>query len=280
MKTSIKNLKLSLVALIASTITSSVSFGQGTKLPLSVTIQATNPTCNGSSDGSLFFTLSGGFPPYFLDGVEIMNDTVSMTGLTEGLYEFTFTDISLANNSGTATLTSPDAPQISAVVGNVSAPEGNDGFVDLTVVSSLPVTYEWTTLEPIQLQQNNEDQFNLIAGVYDVMITQSNGCQFPKRLTVLSFANVFEPTVDFAVSESTANTPDMIEVYPNPSHGEIHINSKVELTQFIVVSETGMIIEKGNSIAELESMRLKTGQYVISMTDANGITTRKTLKVL
>ena len=256
------------------------TYAQTQKEPITFSTSHVNPTCDGMNDGSITVEIFGGFPPYFFNGTQITGNQVTMDNLSDGTYSFYISDTSLANNSGFVTITSPDAPQITAVVGNVSTPGGNDGFIDLTVVSSLPVTYEWTTLEPIQLQQNNEDQFNLIAGIYNVMITQSNGCQFPKRFTVLSFANVFEPTVDYAVSESTANTPDMIEVYPNPSHGEIHINSKVELTQFIVVSETGMIIEKGNSIAELESMRLKTGQYVISMTDANGITTRKTLKVL
>ena len=259
----------------------SSTYAQALKEPITFSTSHVNPTCDGMNDGSITIDIFGGFPPYFFNGTQITGNQVTMDNLSEGTYSFYISDTSYAmHSSGAVTLTSPDAPQVTAVVGNVSAPGGNDGFVDLTVVSSLPVTYEWTTLEPIQLQQNNEDQFNLIAGIYNVVITQSNGCKITKGLTVLAFANIFEPTVDYAVSDPTVNAPDMIEVYPNPSHGEIHINSKVELTQFIVVSETGMIIEKGNSIAELESMRLKTGQYVISMTDANGITTRKTLKVL
>jgi hypothetical protein len=259
----------------------SSTFAQTQKEPITFNTSHVNPTCDGMNDGSITVEIFGGFPPYFFNGTQITGNQVTMDNLSNGTYIFYISDTSFAmNNSGTLTLTSPAAPQVTAMVSNVSTPGGNDGFVDLTVVSSLPVSYEWTTLEPVQLQQNNEDQFNLTAGIYDVVITQSNGCQIPKQLNVLSFANVFVPIVDYAVSEPNINAINMIEVYPNPSHGEIHINSKLKLRQYTVISETGTIIAKGNNIAELEGMRLVTGQYVISMTDANGITTIKTLKVL
>jgi hypothetical protein len=250
------------------------------KLPITFSTYHVNPSCDGMNDGSITVDIFGGFPPYFFNGIQITGNQATMDNLSVGTYSFFISDTSLASNSGEVTLTSPAAPQVTAVIGNVSSPGGNDGFVDLTVVSSLPVSYNWTTLEPITLQQNNEDQFNLTAGIYDVMITQSNGCQFPKRITVLSLATVFEPIIDYADAESTVNAPDMIEVYPNPSHGVVHIKSKVELKEYTVISETGMIIERGNSIAQLENMRLKTGQYVITMTDVKGNTSLQILKVL
>ena len=250
------------------------------KQPITFTTDHVNPSCDGMSDGSITVEIFGGFPPYFFNGTQISGNIATIDNLSDGTYSFFISDTSLANISGSVTLTSPAAPQITAVVGNVSTPGGNDGFVDLTVVSSLPVTYNWTTLEPISLQADSEDQFNLIAGIYDVIITQSNGCAFPKRLTVLSFATVFEPTVDYAVSESVDNAPDMIEIYPNPSQGEINVKSKTEITQFTIINETGLIIERGNSLQDLEYVQLNPGQYIVTMTDANGNTVRKNLKVI
>lgn len=274
MKTSIKNLKLSLVALIASTITSTFSFGQGTKLPLSVSIQATNPTCNGLNDGSLFFTLSGGYPPYFMNGTQITNDTISMTGLTEGAYDFTFTDTSLAMSQGTAVLFAPQPPSIAASVNDVTALLPN-GSVDLTVTSAFgPVTYDWYTYNAVSWNPSDEDQFNLAEGVYMVTVTESNGCQFAKRFIINNnYGGATPPNL-----QPNSSSSSMI-VYPNPSSGSFQIQSDKEVTKVMVTNEIGQIMILDENPSSTVKYDLKPGNYTVTSVNKDNNTTRSHLTI-
>jgi len=150
---------------------------------LSVTVTVVNPTCAGFNNGQVILDISGGYMPYTFNGIQISGSQVTMGSLSQGTYNFLVEDISLASNSGNVTLTEPTAAQVSAIIGNASY-QSNNGYVDVTVVCELPVTYAWSTLEPIQIPATDEDQLNLIAGIYDLTITDSNGCETPKRFTV------------------------------------------------------------------------------------------------
>ncbi|MFN5846723.1 MAG: SprB repeat-containing protein [Flavobacteriia bacterium] len=273
MKTSIKNLKLTLAALIAGTFTSTFSFGQGTKLPLSVTIQATNPTCNGSADGSLFFTVSGGFAPYYLNGTQITNDTVSMTGLVEGSYDFTFTDVSLAMSEGTAVLFAPQAPVISAVVSDVTTATPN-GSIDLTVTSAYgPVTFDWFTYANVNWNANDEDQFNLGQGIYLVTISEANGCQFAKRFTVNNnYGGSTPPNIQ-------PNLPSSLIVYPNPSSGSFQLKSDKQVTKVMVTNEIGQIMILDEAPDQSLSYDLKPGKYTVISVDTDNNTSRSHLTI-
>ena len=174
--------KTYLTAILFSALTF-ISTAQTEKLPLSVTVTVVNPTCAGFNNGQVILDISGGYMPYTFNGIQISGSQVTMGSLSQGTYSFLVEDISLASNSGNVTLTEPTAAQVSAIIGNASY-QSNNGYVDVTVVCELPVTYAWSTLEPIQIPATDEDQFNLIAGIYDLTITDSNGCETPKRFTV------------------------------------------------------------------------------------------------
>jgi hypothetical protein len=283
MKTTIKNLKLSLAAIIACTFTSTLSFGQagtGTKLPLSVSIQATNPSCNGSNDGNLFFTVSGGFPPYYLNGNVITNDTVSMTSLAEGTYDFTFTDESLAMAEGTAVLFAPQAPSIMAVVSDVTTISPN-GSVDLTVVSAYgAVSYEWESFSPMSWNPTDEDQFALPQGIYLAKITESNGCQFIKRFEIntnISGGNTSNMVLNDDQNEEAANSSMIL--YPNPSSGEFQIRSEKVISQVLITNELGQIMINDSNPTETGKYELKPGKYTVVGLDSDNNTTRSHITI-
>lgn len=273
MKTSIKNLKLTLAALIASSMTTTFSYGQGTKLPLTVTVQATNPSCNGVSDGNLFFTVSGGFPPYFLNGNQIMSDTLSMTGLAEGTYDFTFTDISQSMSEGVAVLFAPQPPAISATVSNVTALSPN-GSIELTVTSPYgPSTYNWTTSSNVSWNPTDEDQFNLTGGVYQVTVTDGVGCQFAKSFIVKNNYGSSNPS-NFQNSQTSA-----LVVYPNPSSGSFQIQSEQVLTKVMVTNEIGQVMILDEAPSTNPNYNLTPGNYTVTSTDTDNNTTRSHLTI-
>jgi hypothetical protein len=153
------------------------------KIPMSVQMVHSNPTCFGSNDGVININITGGFPPYFVNGLEIVGSSFQVTNLVGGQYSFYITDTLLTNSTVEVLLVSPLQLEMSATVMDVSTFGGNDGAIDLTV--SYPgVSYSWSTPDGAGLVPTQQDQAGLIAGVYAVTVTDLNGCETSKRFTV------------------------------------------------------------------------------------------------
>jgi hypothetical protein len=279
MKTTFKTLKLTIAVLTALTVNATLTFGQtGTKLPLSVTVQATNPTCNGYNDGQLFFTVSGGFPPYYLNGLALTSDTVSLTSLSEGTYDFTFTDESLAMSEGTAVLFAPQAPSIIALVNDVTALTPN-GSIDLTVVSTYGVVgYEWQSLNPVNWNPIDEDQYGLAAGDYVVTITETNGCQFTKRFDVSDMSG--GGTSNYIITNNPVNVESSSMVlFPNPSSGNFQIKTEQSLNKVIINDQLGQVMILDESPEATKTYELKPGNYIVTGIDTDNNTTRSNITI-
>ena len=157
-----------------------------TKQPLTVAVSQTNPSCNGMNDGEITLTIDGGVQPYIVNGIEISTTTYTMANLTSGVYDVVIYDSYNGGASGAITLTDPVAPTISYVIGNETNSDEN-GLIELTV-SPAPLSFEWQSLTSTVLTNpNEEDQYNLSAGWYDVVITDNNGCEYIKRFNVQQY---------------------------------------------------------------------------------------------
>jgi hypothetical protein len=161
------------------------SFAQITeeKIPMSVQMVNTNPSCFGSNDGVITIDITGGFPPYSVNGLEIVGSSFEVTNLIAGQYSFYISDPLLTNTTIEVQLVTPPQLEMSAAVTNVSTYGGNDGAIDLTV--SYPgVSYNWSTPDGSGLVPMQQDQSGLTAGVYAVTVIDLNGCETNKRFTV------------------------------------------------------------------------------------------------
>ncbi len=161
------------------------SFAQITeeKIPMSVQMVNTNPSCFGSNDGVITIDITGGFPPYSVNGLEIVGSSFEVTNLIAGQYSFYISDPLLTNTTIEVQLVTPPQLEMSAAVTNVSTYGGNDGAIDLTV--SYPgVSYNWSTPDGSGLVPMQQDQNGLIAGVYAVTVIDLYGCETNKRFTV------------------------------------------------------------------------------------------------
>jgi hypothetical protein len=184
MKTKQILITLGLVAftLLLSTFYSSAQ-GPGVKAPLALQMSSGNPSCYASNDGSIVIDITGGFPPYFVNGIEIAGSQVIFSNLAAGPYTIYVSDTLLTSAEVQVILISPLALDMTATVSNVSVFGGNDGAIDLTV-NSQSVTYAWMTPDGSGLVENLEDQNGLTAGTYSVSITEADGCVTMKRFTV------------------------------------------------------------------------------------------------
>jgi hypothetical protein len=184
MKTKQILLALGLVAftLLISAFSSSAQ-STGSKLPLSLQLAAGNPSCYASIDGSIVVDILGGYPPYYVNGVEVDGSQVVFSNLSAGPYTIYVSDTLLLSAEVQVILISPLELEMQAVVSNVSIFSGNDGAIDLTV-NSQSVSYAWMTPDGSGLVESLEDQSGLTAGTYAVTVTESNGCETSKRFTV------------------------------------------------------------------------------------------------
>jgi len=166
----------------------------------------TAATC-GLSNGGMALTVTGGTPAYnYLWTTGATTSTI--TGVPAGSYGVTVTDangcalavpVTIINIGNPVNLISGDTTD--ATCGGCS-----DGAVDLTLnASGAPYTFNWSN------GASTEDLVNVVAGTYDVTITDVNGCSLD---------------TSFVVNVSTAliQLEDMsLKVYPNPSSGKVYV---------------------------------------------------------
>ena len=131
---------------------------------------ATNVTCNGSNDGSINVTPSGGVAPYTMTWP---NNGFGFTllGLSAGCYQGTLMDANNCTTQITICITQPPALTVSIV------PNGND-LVAVASGGTPPYSYSWpnfgyttSTISPT------------IAGIYTVQVVDANGCMAQSTAT-------------------------------------------------------------------------------------------------
>lgn len=152
-------------------------------------------TCN-NAQGAIYVTTSGGTAPYIFnwnDG-SVNEDNV---GLTAGNYSLTVTDASgciytisetVANTTGTLQIDN-------AVINNENCGNGN-GAINLIVSGGTPAySYSWSN------GPTTQDLSSISAGMYNVIVTDANGCQVTDSYTLINDAGT--------LSFSSVNTAEL-----------------------------------------------------------------------
>lgn len=144
--------------------------------PLSATFTTVDPVCNGSCDGSITVTPSGGVPAYnySLNGGTTQTSNI-LLNVCSGTQDVLITDANGCTLEVNPVLVDPPAIQIDLV----DMIESNCGFNDgqLIVTASGPnpgFTYSANGSTP---PQTNGTFSNIYAGAYDIVVTDDLGCQ-------------------------------------------------------------------------------------------------------
>ncbi|NDE60515.1 MAG: hypothetical protein EB010_14090, partial [Acidimicrobiia bacterium] len=129
-----------------------------------------NVLCFGNSTGSVNLTVTGGTAPYTYAW---SNNTTQEdpTNLAAGTYTVTVTDANGCTAQTSVTITQPQAGlTLSTTQVNVGCFGNSTGSVNLTATGgTAPYIYAWSN------NTNQEDLFNLIAGVYSVVVSDLSG---------------------------------------------------------------------------------------------------------
>ncbi|PCJ85007.1 MAG: hypothetical protein COA57_08270, partial [Flavobacteriales bacterium] len=149
---------------------------------LSITITATDASCNGGNDGSATVTATGGLTPYTYAW---SNSTTSATAanLTAGTYTVTVTDANNCTATASGTVTEPTAINVTISSTNVSCNGGSDGTATVSGTGGLtPYVFNWSIGQSDTATSSTAG--GLVAGVYNVTATDAAGCSVTINATV------------------------------------------------------------------------------------------------
>ncbi|MCB9186824.1 MAG: gliding motility-associated C-terminal domain-containing protein [Flavobacteriales bacterium] len=139
------------------------------------TFTGTDPSCPGSTDGSIASSgITGGTPPYTFSWSGTAQTTENILGLGAGTYTLTVTDsIGCQHVFPSVTLTDPTPINISETHNDVSCNGENDGSINITVTGgNNPYSYLWSPGG-----STNQDTSGLGPGTYEVFVVDANSCE-------------------------------------------------------------------------------------------------------
>jgi len=137
---------------------------------LEVNSTATDVSCNGSADGSIFSNVIGGIPSYVYSW-STGASSANLMNLGSGAYTLTVTDENGCVKNRTEIIDEPAAIGYASNTTDILCFGGNSGAIDLMVTGgTAPFQYSWSNGEV------TEDISGIDAGSYTVTITDNNNC--------------------------------------------------------------------------------------------------------
>jgi len=139
---------------------------------LTVSLNATNITCNGLKDGTITTNVNGGTVPYYYQWSNGFSSS-SLNNLQAGAYIVTITDSEGCITIASVAITEPSVMSSSIQLNNnVSCFSGKDGSSTVSVVGGQsPYTYNWDNGETAMTASQLE------AGSHTVTVTDAGGCE-------------------------------------------------------------------------------------------------------
>nr|WP_289048069.1 PKD domain-containing protein [Carboxylicivirga marina] len=145
---------------------------------LVLSLQATDISCFGGSNGAIDLAITGGMAPYTILWSNAATSE-DLTDLAAGIYSVTVTDANALSETTEVTLVEAELLAVTASVQQTTCADGNDGALTLSVTGGTePYDYSWSN------GAATKDINALTEGDYTVMITDANGCSVEETYTV------------------------------------------------------------------------------------------------
>jgi len=211
---------------------------------------STNVSCNGGNNGSATVTAAGGTAPYTYSWAPSGGTAATANGLTAGTFTVTVTESS-NNCTGTATvvIAQPSLPlTTTSTLTQIACFGGSTGAIDINPSGgTLNYSYLWNN------GATTQDISGLNAGNYSVTITDANNC------TATYTTTLTQPAAILAVNGVTTNV-----LCFGGNTGSINITPTGGTPGYTYLWSNGANTQDINTLA--------TGNYNVTVTDANGCT--------
>ncbi len=205
-----------------------------------------NISCHNEPTGKVFSSVAGGTRDYFYQWSN-GETTPYISSLTNGTYSLIVTDKNGCTKQDSIRLVQPNEPiHLDFDDYHVNCKNDSSGFIDLTVSGgSVPYEFLWSNGE------TTEDVADLKAGVYDVFVTDGNGC------VRSNYVVIEQPTFKFKIANSQITDVDCFD----QRSGSILLMVTGGIKPYEFTWSTGSKNENLYSI--------KAGSYTILAVDAN-----------
>ncbi|MFZ1676365.1 MAG: T9SS type A sorting domain-containing protein [Saprospiraceae bacterium] len=212
-------------------------------------------SCNGSNDGFISLSVSGGTPEYNYLWADSMT-TPMITALSPGTYSVTVTDSGCSTAEANFEITEPEPLEVGLdFLTEVSCNGSNDGSISISGEGGTPgYAYLWSN------SLMTADISSLAAGTYGVTITDSNGC------SATAGFDITEPEL-LAVQAIMTN----VSCY-GECDGIIDLNVSGGRPGYSFIWNTGNASE--------DLVDLCDGIYSVTIADENGCTTEYSVIIL
>ena len=219
--------------------------------PLAITGDLTQASCYNYENGSIQLDLNGGSGEYFINWSN-GSDQENLYDLSAGFYHVTVTDSKGCEKTESFEITAPEQLMINLLVQHPN--EFTTGSVEAEVTGGTPsFDYAWSN------GMNSENLYGLTAGVYQLTLTDANGCTTSK-LALLQQQSV-------ASIEQVENME--ISVYPNPTNGiatmTFQMQEAVQVAVYTINGQRVLTEDNFNSGDQLNLTGLADGVYHIEM---------------
>lgn len=236
-------------------------------LPLTLSLDGTNPTCYDICDGSIVATAGGGVGGFLYNWIPnppIGQGTDSISTLCGGTqYDVTVTDANGCTITDNLTLVSPPVYDITTTQTDLTCFGDNDGTISVTVNSGGdggPYTYLWAPGNPTG--QGTNAISGLTGGNYSVTISDGVSCD-----TVMTFT-ITSPT-QLTVNATVISQVNCI----GNCDGSAQVNINGGSPNYVISWN-----DPANQSSNIAS-GLCVGNYTVTVTDANNCTVNDNVNI-
>ncbi len=216
--------------------------------------------CSGSGGGSIDVDASGGTGSLTYDDGSTTNNDGVFTGLVAGTYTITITDdAGCTKESGPYVLHANSSVDVSETHIDVNCNGGSDGSIDVSVSGgTAPYLFDWDN-DGTGDNDDSEDLNGLIAGTYNLTVTDNVGCTGTISVT-LTEPDTITITLDSQqnVSCNGGNDGQINITISGGTAGYSYNWSTADGSGFVAGQE--------------DQTTLTAGTYDLTVTDANGCT--------
>lgn len=219
---------------------------------LDATLITTNATCSDSNDGSIEVNIVDGNEPFTY--LWSTGDTSKiLSGLPGGIYAVVVQDAHGDTLNLTAEILSPEPLDLTYDISHTTCSGNSDGSISVSASGGVgPYSYLWST------GSTENALTGLIAGDYDVLVTDSLGCTYSQTFTVESSNTI---SIAGIVTKSSCSASD----------GSIDLTLSGGTGNYTISWSDGESTE--------DRTNLSPGFYTVNVTDDGGCEASRTFSV-
>lgn len=241
-------------------------------VPVAVTVTKVDPTCNGSSDGTIRFTNPVGEAPfrYSIDNGVTFGNLTTYGGLVAGTYDYVVIDSKGCTFPGSITLIDPAPIAMNLVAHEITCNSTIPGSIDASVASggTAPYVYRLYNNSMTQIATYTANTAadaatphnfpGLMFGDYYVNVVDANGCEFKSgKLRIQP-----PPYLDLTSNIAGATCIDGVDVTVNVTGG----NPNFTYTIYGIGTTSGPISATSYTFTGLD----QNTTYVFEVLDSGG----------